>query len=314
MIPTISAVSSTAITPLNEINNEIEVSDGAEMGITAPFFELLQTLDGSVKKAVRANPLLVSLSESEKPDLPLPQMAVVTVPCEDPAFVSVEEQPDLPLPQMAVVTVPYEDPAFVSVEEPILLVQKPVNSSALDLVTRQLNLLDSVAALPSVVFGERGEGIIKGDLSVSDPTIMGSRLAVPMSSPGWGAMLGQRLQLAMQQQTNSIQIRLDPPELGKLDVQIQVDDSGTQVIFHTEQREVKEALERAFPRLHEMLSMDKESGLGFQFGSQHGFQSDGSEEEGRDVDEQGAELVQVEGVYDQGLKNTALLSAIDFYV
>ncbi len=297
MTPIISAVSSTATPFLNEINNEIEVTDGAERGIVAPFFELLQTLDSSVnldsnvKKPVSANALLVSLPESEPPVLPLPQMPVVAVP--------------------------YEDLVFASVEEPILLAQKPVNTSVVGLVTQQFTPLDSVAALPSVLFGEGGDRIVKSDLSVSEPTIMGARLAVPVSSPSWGAMLGQRLQLAMQQQTNSIQIRLDPPELGQLDVQIQVDDSGTQVIFHTEQREVKEALERAFPRLHEMLSMDKESGLGFQFGSQHAFQSNGSGEGGdRDVDAGEAELVQVEGegVHGQGLKSAALLSAIDFYV
>ncbi|MDQ7075267.1 MAG: flagellar hook-length control protein FliK [Gammaproteobacteria bacterium] len=163
---------------------------------------------------------------------------------------------------------------------------------------------NSMTTDPKVAFFDRVQALSEANGE--------ARLSVAVRHPEWAAAVGQRVQALLQQQANHIQIRLDPPELGKLDVQIQVNDAGTQVVFHTEQREVKEALERAFPRLHEMLSMENNMSLGFQLGSQnsHGFQQNESGK-GSALDSEDDQDV-AQATVGQNQLNIAL-SAIDFY-
>ena len=63
-------------------------------------------------------------------------------------------------------------------------------------------------------------------------------------------MIGQHLQQA--------EIRLNPPELGLLEVKIQIQSDQANVSFSSPNAQVREALESALPRLREMFS---ESGL-----------------------------------------------------
>jgi len=298
MIPVTPAVSPTASSPMNEISAETTAVDPSVETGAVPFSELLQTLRPTPKKMIVNDGASDSLPECLPPS---PALQIVEESQTDQEGVGLIEL--LPVPISTV---------FLD-NKTVPVLPEGANLPVVDLAVQSDDSLDASLLMPTA-FSEGGDSALKRDVAASDLATMTARLAVPVGHPAWSGVLGQRLQLAMQQQTNSIQIRLDPPELGQLDVQIQVDGSDTQVVFHTEQREVKEALERAFPRLHEMLSLENDSGLGFQFGEQHTSQFDGLEE-WDELDVEGeSERVPIEDVRDQSQKSTGLLSAIDFYV
>lgn len=79
-----------------------------------------------------------------------------------------------------------------------------------------------------------------------------------MGQNAWDANLGQRLQMMVGQNIQTAEIRLDPPELGALDVKIKVSNDVASVHITTAHSHVREALETAVPRLREMFA---ENGL-----------------------------------------------------
>ena len=74
----------------------------------------------------------------------------------------------------------------------------------------------------------------------------------------WETNLGSRLQMLVGQNVQSAEIRLDPPELGALDIKIKVTNDVATVNITSAHSQVREALETAVPRLREMFA---ESGL-----------------------------------------------------
>ena len=78
-------------------------------------------------------------------------------------------------------------------------------------------------------------------------------------SPGWADALGSRLQMLVGQNLNRAQIRLDPPELGAVEVQINLGERGAQLFFGSDNAAAREALDAALPRLRELMG---EAGFG----------------------------------------------------
>lgn len=79
-----------------------------------------------------------------------------------------------------------------------------------------------------------------------------------MGQNAWETNLGSRLQMMISQNVQSAEIRLDPPELGALDIKIKVSNDVASVNITSPHNQVREALETAVPRLREMFA---ESGL-----------------------------------------------------
>lgn len=86
----------------------------------------------------------------------------------------------------------------------------------------------------------------------------GDLIRTPVSAPGWGDRIGERVVMLAGNQLKSAEIRLTPAELGPVRVQISVDDGATNVTFQAAHAVTRDALEQALPRLREMLA---ESGL-----------------------------------------------------
>ncbi len=95
-------------------------------------------------------------------------------------------------------------------------------------------------------------------------------IPVPVAHPDWGNELGQRVLWMTNQQLSGAELRLSPPELGPLSVQISMDNDQASIQFSAHQSLVREAIESALPRLREMLA-----GAGINLAdvsvSQHGF-------------------------------------------
>ena len=71
-------------------------------------------------------------------------------------------------------------------------------------------------------------------------------------------MLGNRVVWMVSQQHQSVELHLNPPALGPLDVHVSMSDGQANLTFTTQHQPVKEAIETATGRLREMLG---ESGI-----------------------------------------------------
>lgn len=81
---------------------------------------------------------------------------------------------------------------------------------------------------------------------------------INLGQNAWETNLGSRLQMMVGQNIQSAEIRLDPPELGALDIKIKVTNDVASVSISSAHAQVREALESAVPKLREMFA---ESGV-----------------------------------------------------
>jgi flagellar hook-length control protein FliK len=96
------------------------------------------------------------------------------------------------------------------------------------------------------------EVVSPGDDASSRST--GGRLQVPFGEPGWDEALGERVLWHLSRGHARAELRLNPPELGPLEVRIAVHRDEASVHFTTASGPVREALESALPRLRELFA------------------------------------------------------------
>ena len=85
-----------------------------------------------------------------------------------------------------------------------------------------------------------------------------AQINLPVNQPQWGQQVSERVHWMVSHNLQQADIRLNPPELGSLEVRIQVQGDQTNVSFTSPHAQVRDALDAALPRLREML---EESGL-----------------------------------------------------
>jgi len=80
------------------------------------------------------------------------------------------------------------------------------------------------------------------------------KLAPRVGSPDWSQALGQKVVWMVQGAQQTATLILNPPELGPLQVTLNVSNNQATANFTAHQPEVRHALESAMPRLREMLN------------------------------------------------------------
>lgn len=75
----------------------------------------------------------------------------------------------------------------------------------------------------------------------------------PVGSSEWGAGLGDKVVWMVGQQQQSVELHLNPPALGPLEVRLEMSDGQANLSFMTEHAPVREAIESATGRLRDML-------------------------------------------------------------
>ncbi|NAX06719.1 flagellar hook-length control protein FliK, partial [Vibrio sp. V40_P2S30T141] len=66
--------------------------------------------------------------------------------------------------------------------------------------------------------------------------------------------MAERIQMMMSKNLKNIDIRLDPPELGRLHIRMNMHADGASIQFTVTNAQARDALEGAMPRLREMLA------------------------------------------------------------
>jgi len=103
-----------------------------------------------------------------------------------------------------------------------------------------------------------------GYQSASNPTgasaMMSNSFSIntPVQNPQWSQSVGQSVQWMVNQNIQQADIKLNPPDLGMLDIRVTVTNDQASVNFTAANAAVREALESAMPKLRDML---EESGV-----------------------------------------------------
>lgn len=79
------------------------------------------------------------------------------------------------------------------------------------------------------------------------------RIEVPVQQPGWGQAVGDRLLTMVNDKIQSAHIHLNPPELGPIEVRVNINHDQASVHFVSSHTAVRDAIEEAFPRLKDMF-------------------------------------------------------------
>ncbi|MDH5545447.1 MAG: flagellar hook-length control protein FliK [Gammaproteobacteria bacterium] len=80
----------------------------------------------------------------------------------------------------------------------------------------------------------------------------------PLESEEWGAVFSKRINFLVKNGVQTAELRLDPPEMGRVNIKIKMSQEHASIQFTAQHNNVREAIETAMPRLRDMLS---ESGL-----------------------------------------------------
>ncbi len=91
------------------------------------------------------------------------------------------------------------------------------------------------------------------ELRALNPTRV--ELAVPnrVGTLGWGESMAGKISLMMNQRLTSAKIHINPPELGPIEVRVNLNNDQASVQFTSHSSQVRDALEQSIPRLREML-------------------------------------------------------------
>ncbi len=84
------------------------------------------------------------------------------------------------------------------------------------------------------------------------------QLDTPLAMAGWSTELGQKVVWMVGEKQHVAELRINPPDLGPLDIKLTIDDQQTTAVFTSPHASVRDALESALPRLREVLA---ESGI-----------------------------------------------------
>jgi flagellar hook-length control protein FliK len=98
-----------------------------------------------------------------------------------------------------------------------------------------------------------------GQPQAAVPMRPGLSVSVPIQSPQWGDEVGQHVRWMVGNQVQAAELRINPPELGSIDVRITVQHDQTSVVFLSQHAHVRDALMDSLPRLRDMMA---EGGLG----------------------------------------------------
>jgi flagellar hook-length control protein FliK len=79
-------------------------------------------------------------------------------------------------------------------------------------------------------------------------------LPSPVGSAPWGQELGQQMLMAVDGKLQSATLHLNPPQLGPLEVQLQMQGGQVNAQFVSAHQAVRQAVESALPQLHDMFA------------------------------------------------------------
>ncbi|WP_314443214.1 flagellar hook-length control protein FliK [Massilia timonae] len=121
----------------------------------------------------------------------------------------------------------------------------------------QQQLATSVEEAPAPLAQLQAQAAKMADAVGNPAAVPGDRIPARVGSQAWDNQVSQRI-VYMVGKEQAATLTLNPPDLGPIQIVLNVSNDQASVAFSAEQLEVRQALENALPRLREMMS---ESGI-----------------------------------------------------
>jgi flagellar hook-length control protein FliK len=118
---------------------------------------------------------------------------------------------------------------------------------------RSASPIDSPIRTDSAVSGPAAPNTAASTASPQTPGMPTVTVTTPFGQADWDQALGERIQWLAGQKAQGAQLKLNPANLGPLEVRIQMQNDQASIQFTAHHALVREALEAALPRLREML-------------------------------------------------------------
>ena len=90
------------------------------------------------------------------------------------------------------------------------------------------------------------------------PAIQQFTMNTQLNQPEWGTDFSKRIQFMVNNDIKNAELRLDPPELGRINIKISMNQDQANVVFTSAHGNVRDSIENTLPRLRELL---QESGI-----------------------------------------------------
>ncbi|KII77305.1 flagellar hook-length control protein FliK [Vibrio renipiscarius] len=97
-------------------------------------------------------------------------------------------------------------------------------------------------------------GQATGVNNVIRPEQIAQQPALPLNREMASEQVAERVQMMLSKNLKNIDIRLDPPELGRMQIRMNMNGDNTSVHFTVANSQAREIVEQAMPRLREMLA------------------------------------------------------------
>ncbi len=97
-----------------------------------------------------------------------------------------------------------------------------------------------------------GESEVRG-MNELPPELRQMQLSPRAGEAAWGREVGERIGFLLHNNLKQAEIRLDPPHLGKLEIQLQVQDDKAVINIHTQTAQTRDLIDASLLRLREAL-------------------------------------------------------------
>lgn len=146
-------------------------------------------------------------------------------------------------------------PLTAAGQVPVQLTAMAESNVSLALSMGEDPIQQSLQDLTAVEEGEKTE--VEAKLLSTERKQDDQTLKLTKGQQAWGDALSERISMNAAKNIKQVTIHLDPPELGSLELKLQIkDDQQTQVQVQVQNPQVKEALESSAHRLREMLESE----------------------------------------------------------
>ncbi len=155
---------------------------------------------------------------------------------------------------------------------------------------------------------------LQTNLRTTSPVQMQMPANTPPTASNWGKAVADKVYIAASQNLRVANIQLDPPELGALQIRLQVTgpDQQMTVTFSSPHASVRDVLEQQLPRLREMLE-EQGINLGESSVNDQNKQSDRDSEAAKLANGPGYSEHSENNILDNPLNTQGTLSLVDFY-
>ncbi|MCG8316736.1 MAG: flagellar hook-length control protein FliK [Pseudomonadales bacterium] len=157
-------------------------------------------------------------------------------------------------------------------------------------------------------------GVNKPGEQAANPTgkVFQTTMQNHFSKPNWTPELGQRLMMMVGQKIQVAEIRLDPPDLGPMEVKVRMQQDQAHVVFNSQHAAVRDTLEQAIPRLRELFEQN-----GLSLGDVDVQDHSAQQQDGEGADAEGGGLVasadQDESIQDEAATVVQSDKLVDYY-